>query len=223
MKGSCVEKEGILASSYLFEGLNRGEFADIEQALVPKRYRQNTVIIDQGDEANKLYFLCEGRAQVFVADESGREVVLGQLEPGAIIGEMALLAEIPRTASVVTLEESVFLVLTRKSFLQALEQHPRIAVNLARSLARHVHHLTEAVGDFALLDVYGRVAKLLRSSASDQDGRLITPKWTHQQIADRVGASREMVSKILKELRAGDYIGVEGKRYILHRKLPERW
>ena len=223
MNDSCQEKGSMIAGFYLFEGLGGGELQAIEQTMVPKRYRQNTVIIDQGDEANKVYFLCEGRVQVFVADEDGREVVLGQLEPGAIIGELALLAEAPRTASVVTLEDSAFLVLTRKSFLQALEQYPGTAINLARSLARHVQGLTEAVGDFALLDVYGRVAKLLRSSARDQQGCLITPKWTHQQIADRVGASREMVSKILKELRAGGYIGVEGKRYILQRKLPERW
>lgn len=213
----------MLAGCYLFEGLSGEELIAIEKSMVPKRYRQNIVFIDQGDEANKLYILCEGEVQVFVADDHGREVVLGQLQPGAIIGELALLAESRRSASVVTLENSVFLVLTRKSFQQLLEQYPRIAINLACSLARHVYDLTESVGDFALLDVYGRVAKLLQTSAREQEGRLITPKWTHQQVADRVGASREMVSKILKELRAGGYIGVEGKRYILHRKLPERW
>lgn len=220
---SSEEKDSLFSQCYLLEGLGQDELEAIERTMVVKRYRGNTVIIDQGDEANKLYFLREGRVQVFVADENGREVVLGELGPGAVIGELALLAEIPRTASVATLEPCTCLVLTRHSFLQLVEAHPKVALNLARALARQVNELTEAVGDFALLDVYGRVAKLLRATATEQEGSLITPKLTHQQIADRVGASREMVSKILKELRAGGYIEVEGKRYILQRRLPERW
>ena len=83
--------------------------------------------------------------------------------------------------------------------------------------------MTESVTDFALMDVYGRIAKILGESAVEEDGRTITPKFTHQQIADRVGASREMVSKILKDLRIGGYIAAEGKRYVRIRRLPARW
>lgn len=224
MTPSCQEPGNLFSQCYLFEGLGEDELDAIAQKTVVKRYRAKTIVIDQGDDANKLYFLSEGKVQVFVAEEgSDREVVLGQLDTGAVFGELALLTGTPRSASVMTLEASTFRVLTHQSFYQLLEDDPRVALNLARALARQVNTLTQSVGDFALLDVYGRVAKLLRNNAQESEGRLVTPQLTHQQIANQVGASREMVSKILKELRDGDYIGVEGKRYVLQRKLPQRW
>ena len=90
-------------------------------------------------------------------------------------------------------------------------------------LANQVHTLTESVTDFALLNVYGRVVKILNDSATEENGVRITPRYTQQQLADRVGASREMVSKILKDLKAGGYLSIEGKRYVINRKLPDRW
>jgi len=213
----------MLKQVYLFDGLSKEELVTIERHTVAKRYRKNTVIIEKGDEANALYILCQGQVKAFVADDSGKEVVLSQQGPGAILGELALLADIPRTLSVMTVEDCDFLVLTKRSFMQCLEAHPNIAFNLIRALAKQVQSLTQSVTDFALLDVYGRIAKILRDSAEEEDGRMITPKFTHQQIADRVGASREMVSKILKDLKLGGYLTAEGKRYVLHRNLPAKW
>ena len=199
------------------------ELDAIEQHAVTKRYRKNTVIIERGDDANALYFIVAGQVKAYVADDNGKEIILSEQGPGAVVGELALLAEVSRTASVMTLVDSEFLVLSKRSFQQCLVDHPNIASNLIRALARQVQSLTESVTDFALLDVYGRIAKILEESAVEEDGQLITPKLTHQHIADRVGASREMVSKILKDLKLGGYLSVEGKRYVLHRKLPARW
>ena len=213
----------MLKDVYLFEGLPEGELAAIDRHAVTKHYRKNTVIIEKGDDANALYILLRGRAKAYVANDKGKEVILSEQEPGAVLGELALLAGIPRTASVMTLEDSEFLVLSRKSFADCLKDNPDIAFNLIQSLAKQVQTLTESVTDFALLDVYGRIAKILTESGVEEDGRLITPKLTHQQIADHVGASREMVSKILKDLRAGGYLSVEDKRYVINRKLPARW
>ncbi len=213
----------MLNQVYLFEGLNDEELAAIEKHGAIKRYRKNTVIIEHGDDANALYILLDGEAKVYVADDKGKEIVLRQQGPGGVLGELALLAEMPRTASVMTVEDSEFLVLAKRSFAQCLEDHPNIAFNLVRALARQVQALTESVTDFALLDVYGRIAKILSESAVEEGGQTITPKFTHQQIADRVGASREMVSKILKDLKLGGYLSAEGKRYILHRRLPAKW
>jgi len=209
--------------AYLFDGLSDEELATIERHAVFKRYRTNTVIIEKGDDANSLFILRQGQVKAYVADDSGKEIVLNQQGPGAILGELALLADIPRTASVMTIEDCDFLVLTKRSFMQCLKDHPNIAFNLIRALAKQVQSLTDSVTDFALLDVYGRIAKTLRDSAKDEGGRMITPKFTHQQIADRVGASREMVSKILKDLKLGGYLSAEGKRYVLHRSLPAKW
>jgi len=213
----------MLSQVYLFDGLSKDELDAIERHAVIRRYRRNTVIIERGDDANALYILVEGQVKVFVADESGKEVVLRQLGPGSVLGELALLAEMPRTASLMTVDDSEFLVITKRSFAQCLADHSGIGWNLVRALARQVQTLTETVTDFALLDVYGRVAKILSDSAVDDNGRTITPKFTHQQIADRVGSSREMVSKILKDLKLGGYLSTEGKRYILHRRLPAKW
>jgi CRP/FNR family cyclic AMP-dependent transcriptional regulator len=207
----------------LFEGLSAEELATIEAHAVRKPYRRNTVIIERGDEANTLFVLLEGRVKAYIADENGKEIVLNEPGPGAQLGELALLADIPRTASVMTVEDSVFLVLTKRSFLQCLSDHPNIAFNLIGLLVRRIQAMTESIGDLALRDVYGRVAKMLSDSASDEEGQLITPPFTHQQIADRVGSSREMVSKILKDLKTGGYLASAGKRFILQKKLPARW
>lgn len=213
----------MLRDVYLFDGLTEEERDTIERHAVVKRYRKQTVIIEHGDDANALYILRAGRSKAYIANDRGKEIVLSEQEPGAVLGELALLADIPRTASVMTLDDCEFLVLSRHSFAECLKDHPHIAFNLISSLARQVRTLTESVTDFALLDVYGRIAKILTESAIEEDGRSITPKLTHQQIADRVGASREMVSKILKDLRVGGYLAVEGKRYVLQRKLPPHW
>lgn len=213
----------MLMHVYLFDGLQEEELATLEKHAVVRRYRKNTVIIEKGDDANALYILREGQVKAYVADDKGKEIVLSQQGPGAVLGELALLADIPRTASVMTLEDCEFVVLKKPSFLQCLSEHPGIALNLIRALASQVQSLTESVTDFALLDVYGRIAKILRDSAEEEGGRMITPKFTHQQIADRVGASREMVSKIIKDLKLGGYLGIEEKRYVLYRNLPAKW
>ena len=207
----------------LFDGLSDDEIAAIQTHAVTRRYGKNTVIIQRGDDASALYIMLKGQTKVYIADDGGKEIVLRLMGPGSVIGELALLADIPRTASVMTLEDSEFLVLAKRSFVQCLENYPDIAFNLIRALARQIRELTESVTDFALLDVYGRITKVLGESAAEEGGRTITPKFTQQQIADRVGASREMVSKILKDLRLGGYLSVEGKRYVLHRKLPVKW
>lgn len=213
----------MLENVYLFETLSADDRATIERHVMTKHYRKNTVIIEQGDDGSALYILLAGRVKVFSANDQGREVIFSEQGEGAVLGELALLAGIPRTASVMTLCDSEFAVLSKQSFANCLREHPEIALNLVRTLALKVQSLTESVTDFALLGVYGRIAKLLEESAEPIDGRNITPKLTHQQIADHVGASREMVSKIIKDLRSGGYLAVEGKRYIVQRKLPARW
>lgn len=207
----------------LFEGLTPEELTTIEQHTVKKPYRKNTVLIERGDEANTLYVLTDGKVKTYIADEEGREIVLNELGPGAHLGELAILADIPRTASVMTTEDSKCLVLTKRSFSQCLSDHPSIAFNLIRSLVMRTRVLTEMVGDLALRDVYGRIAKVLTESAREEGGQLITRPFTHQQIADRVGSSREMVSKILKDLKIGGYLSTVGKRFVLQKKLPAKW
>jgi CRP/FNR family cyclic AMP-dependent transcriptional regulator len=136
---------------------------------------------------------------------------------------LTLLGGSPRTASVMTLSDCEMRLLTGESFTRLLSKRPELAFQTIRDLARRVSELTKRVSDFALLNVYGRVAKVLMESVEEEDGREMTPPLTQQAIADRVGCSREMVSRILSDLKAGSYVSTEGKRFILNRKLPQRW
>lgn len=207
----------------LFADLDAEALAELENHTKRKHYQKRTVIIERGDESSTLYVLESGRAKVYIADDAGKEVVLRELGPGDHFGELALLGGSPRTASVMSLTDCEVLVLTGPVFKAFLAAHPEVALLLICHLARQVADLTDTASDMALLTVYGRVAKLLSEHAEEEGGRLITRALTQQGIADRVGCSREMVSRILGDLKTGGYISTEGKRFVIERKLPERW
>lgn len=194
----------------------------VGQATV-RSYRANTVIMEKGDEASALYVVLSGRARVFSADDKGKEYVLNELGPGDYLGELALIDDCTRTASVVTLVPSRFLVIPKASFRAFLTSSPSVALHLIKALAARVRKLTEEVERLALCDVYGRLVDALNSRAVEENGRLITDALTQRDLAALVGASREMISRIFKDLKSGGYISLEGKRVVIHRKLPERW
>jgi CRP/FNR family cyclic AMP-dependent transcriptional regulator len=213
----------MLSQVPLFADLDAAALSALEGQTKLKRYQKRTVIIEKGDESSTLYVLESGRAKVYVADDAGKEMVLRELGAGDHFGELALLGGSPRTASVMTLTDCEVRVLTGAVFKDFLSKHPESAFALIRHLARQVADLTDTASDLALLSVYGRIAKVLTEHAEEEGGRLITEPLTQQQIADRVGCSREMVSRIVSDLKAGGYISVEGRRFVLERKLPERW
>jgi CRP/FNR family cyclic AMP-dependent transcriptional regulator len=207
----------------LFTGLDTAALETLRQHTKRKHYQKRTVVIEKGDESSSLYVLESGLAKVYVADDAGKEIVLRELGPGDHFGELAFLGGSARTASVMTLTDCELLQLTGAVFKDFLAAHPDAALHLIRHLARQVADLTDTASDMALLSVYGRIAKLLVEHATEEDGRLVTAPLTQQGIADRVGCSREMVSRIVGDLKIGGYISIEGKRFVLERKLPDRW
>jgi CRP/FNR family cyclic AMP-dependent transcriptional regulator len=207
----------------LFASLPAADVASVESHSAVRSYRKNTVVVQRGDESASLYVLVEGHARVFLADDHGREVTLNTLGPGDYFGELALLGETARTASVITTEDCRCMVISRAEFLDCLAGQPRIALALIRGLVERVGSLTEQVSKLALRDVYGRVRDTLVEQAREEGGVLVTPRLTHNDIAQMVGSSREMVSRVLKDLREGGYVSVNDKRIVLHKKLPERW
>jgi CRP/FNR family cyclic AMP-dependent transcriptional regulator len=213
----------VLEQIPLFSALGPEDLRVIEAKTVRKNYRRNTIIIDHGDDASTLFLLIKGRVKIFVVGGDGKEMVFGERGPGSFVGEFALLTGGKRSASVQTLEDSEFLVLKQDAFNQVVCKHPAVALHLLRDLAKRVCELSDEMSGVALLDVYGRIRKLVQKNVRDDKGRKITGRLTHQDIADRVGSSREMVSKILKELKAGGYIEIADKRIVLLRSLPERW
>lgn len=208
-----------------FKHLPDEERAEVEACAVVHNYPKDRVIVNKGDEANALYVLIEGELAVYLADaEEGREIILNTLKPGDYFGELGLLGEEQRTASVKALSPAKVASIDRAALLEFIAERPGFALDMIRNLVKRVTALSESVGDLALLDVYRRVVKLLQSAAQpDASGQAVTGRLTQQDIADRVGASREMVSRILNELRKGNYVSIERKRVTLKRKLPERW
>jgi CRP/FNR family cyclic AMP-dependent transcriptional regulator len=213
----------MLENVRLFSGLSDQVLAEIEQHGTIKFYNKNTIIINQNDETDSLYVILSGKVKVFVSGEDGREVLLNYQEPGEYFGEMSLIDRQPRAASVMTVEPSRLMVIARGDFLRCLASNPEIALNLIEPMSSRIRMLAENVSNLALLDVYGRVARTLLQNAVEEDGALKTGKLTQQDIADMVGASRAMVSRILKDLKTGGYIKIDKKRIIINQKLPSHW
>jgi CRP/FNR family cyclic AMP-dependent transcriptional regulator len=186
-------------------------------------YPKNAVIVSEGDHSDSLYIVLSGKVKIYLADEEGKELLLNTQGPGEYFGEI-ILDEGPRSASVMTLEASKFSVVSKAQFQSFLAENPDTALELIKSLIQRIRGLTKTVGNLALLDVYGRVAHLLLELATDQDGILIIAEpLTQQDMASRVGCSREMISRILKDLRAGGYIKMDGDRMVIAKKPPKAW
>lgn len=203
--------------------LTEGELRTLSGEGVVKAFPKHAVIVNEGDETDSLYVILSGRVKVFLSDEAGKEIVLGTQSPGEYFGEMVLDGG-PRSASVMTLEPSRFAVVPKQKFREFLRTHPDFSVHLIEKLIRRTRALTESVKSLALMDVYGRVARLLLELATEEEGKLvIREKLTQQDIASRVGASREMISRIFKDLSSGGYITVDSRRITINRTPPRHW
>lgn len=214
----------ILTHVPLFSGLSDAEIQPLFSHAIKKLVAKNTIIMSEGDGSASLYVILSGKVKVFLQDDEGKEVVLNYQGPGEYFGELALIDGEPRSASVMTVEKSTFLVISKQEFQQCLINHPDIAFGLIKGLVLRLRLLTENVKDLALTDVYGRVVKLLLGLATPQaDKMVIANSPTQQEIANQVGASREMVGRILRDLTTGGYLKVEGKSITINDKLPPGW
>ena len=190
---------------------------------VPRTFPKNAIIISVGDRADTMYIILSGRVKVYLSDEAGKEILLRVMGPGEYFGELVL-DDGTRSANVMTLEQCKFSVVTIDQFRDFIAKNPGAAVDLIKSYAGRIRELTRQIGDLALLDVYGRVARLLLDMATEENGKTMVPeKLTQQDIASRVGCSREMISRIFKDLRAGGYIQMEGERMVIAKKPPRAW
>lgn len=188
-----------------------------------RSYPKNTVFITEGDSSDSLFVVLSGKVKAFVSDAEGHELILNNQGPGDYVGEMALDGK-PRSASVITLEPSTFSVVQREPLREAIRRNPDFALDMISKVIERAREATDNVKNLALLDVYGRVARLLLNMAVETDGKLRIPeKITQQEIAERVGASRDMVSRIFRDLTLGGYITVENRFVTINKKPPARW
>lgn len=193
---------------------------------VQRRYRRGALLIQEGDSGDSLFIVLQGRLRAFVADASGREFTLGLYGPLEYVGEMSLDGG-PRSASVEALEACTCALVTRAHLLAYIAEQPEFALELMARLIRRARLATESARNVALIDVYGRLAKLLEGWAlapgEGSEERPLRERLTHQQMAQHLACSREMVSRLLKDLENGGYIAVRERRIWLLKALPARW
>lgn len=203
--------------------LTPGTLREIAATGVLRTYPKNTVLINEGDHGDTLFIVVSGRVRVYSSNAQGREFVIDFHGPGEYVGEMSFDGS-PRSASVITMEPTACALVSRTQVHDFMHAHPEFAEHLVQKLIHRIRVTTENAKSLALSDVYGRLARLLNALAPPGEGsRMIPEKLTQQDIADRVGASRDMISKLLKDLAAGGYLVVEERTITLLKRLPSGW
>lgn len=221
-----MKNRDLFEKNPLFASLQEEEFDQLIAACARKVFSKNTIILSEGDQTDSLYIIYKGKVKVSIIDEQGKEIILSILGPGEYFGEMTALVDgKSRSASVTTRESCTVYIITKRDFRNLVSHNPDIVFNLLRGSMERLREANKKIESLALMDVYGRVARLFTSLAkqnSDQTS-IIEEKLTHQDIANMVGSSREMISRVMKELSNGGYISVDKKIIVINGKLPYAW
>jgi CRP/FNR family cyclic AMP-dependent transcriptional regulator len=206
----------ILRALPIFETLDGESLEPMTRMASLRRVARHTVVLNAGDHTDNIYFVLSGALKVQISDEGGREVILSMLGPGELFGEMGVLDDHPRSATVLAVEPSEVVVIGKADFKQCLVENPDVALFIMRNLTKRLRLADRKIESLALLDVYGRVARLLLEAAETVDGRrVVTQKLTKQDIAKMIGASREMVSRVMRDLTAQGFIQERNGQLIL--------
>jgi CRP/FNR family cyclic AMP-dependent transcriptional regulator len=192
----------------LFSMLTETQANSVSQAVVKRRFKRGEAIVEQGKKSNALFIILTGRARVVSADGRGREVILANMTPGDYIGEMSLIDNEPHSATVRAEVQTDVLMLGRLEFARCLPENTSMAYAVMKGLVQRLRHADRKIESLALMDVYGRVARaLIESSVPNKDGfGLIKDRISRQDLAKMVGASREMVSRVMKDLEERGFI-----------------
>ena len=200
----------------LFSSLKDEELDAILNHSSKVNYPKNKIIFLEDEEGNELYMILKGSVKVVRISESGEEITLAVLQKGDFFGEMSLLDGKPRSATVVSDEDSVLILFNKNNFEKVIEKYPRIALKLLKELTLRLRKADDLIGNLAFLNVSGRIAGILLQLAEEhgqktQDGVIVISRPTHQAIANMVGASRETVTRVLKRFEEKQYIMMSGK------------
>ena len=216
---NCIRNCELLAS------LNDDDIQKLSEIGSSRTYKKNTIILSAGDTTDSIYVIDSGKVRVFRDNDEGRQIILNTLESGDMFGELAALSGSPRTASIETVESTKVLVIEKVDFLDMLGRNPQISIALCGKFAELVQVMADHMAELALLDVYGRLTNLFQRNAVEIDGKKVVHGFTHQELANSVGASREMISRIISGLKKGNYISSipENRDIVIERKLPSGW
>ena len=206
----------VLKAVPLFASFPEDQLRMLTTMVTRRSASRSTTIMAGGDATDSLYIVLSGRLKVMMSDSDGKEVILSILGPGEFFGEMGLIDDEPRSASVVAIEACELLFIAKRDFKKCLAENFEMAMAVMRGLVRRLREADRKIGSLALLDVYGRVARLLLDMAENVNGeKVVTKRLPKQDIAKMIGASREMVSRVMKDLQTGGYIEMRGSSIVL--------
>ncbi len=198
-----------LATVPLLSQLDIAEIEHLAEVTREKMYPKGSVILFEDDPGDSLFIVHSGRVKVVLVGEDGREVILGVLGVGEYFGELSLIDNQPRSAHVIAMEDASLLVLRRDDFQRRVEASPAVAWSMLLELSRRLRRADGKIGGLVLLDVPGRIARLLLDFAEEAGNPTIQKPLTHQTIAQMIGASRETVSRTMREFQDAGWITVE--------------
>ena len=211
----------VLKSVPLFASFPDEQLRTLVSVVTRRSAPRGSVIMAAGDPIDSLYIVISGRLKVMMGDSEGKEVILSLIGPGEFFGEMGLIDDSPRSASVVTLEPCELLCVTKRDFKKCLAESVEMAASVMRGLVRRLREADRKIGSLAMLDVYGRVARLLLDMSENVDGeKVVTKRLPKQDIAKMIGASREAVSLVMKDLESSGYFEVRGSTIVLRDTIP---
>ncbi len=216
----------LLRNVALFQHLTDVQLEELSAQTRELTFRKHAILMTEGDLGESMYVIKSGSVKVYVSDDDGRELVLYEQGVGAVIGDIALLDDEPRSASVSTLEASTALMIGKQAFLEVLRNSPEMAINIIRSLTQRLRDATDGSRSLALDNVYRRLADKLQELSQDHENeeyKSLPKKYSHQELGNMIGASREMVGKVMAELIKGEYVDLRDGRIHLLRKLPRNW
>ena len=216
MAGPASVSTLLLRNVPLFAVLPESQLNLLTSMVTRKTFSRGTTIITAGGPTDSLYIVISGRLKVMMSDDEGREVILAIRGSNEFFGEMSLVDDSPRSASVVAIEVCELLSLAKRDFNKCLEDNFEMAMTVMRGLVKRLREADQKIGSLALMDVYGRVARLLMEMSEEVNGeRIVVKKLAKQDIAKMIGASREMVSRVMKDLQSGGYIEVRPEGIVL--------
>jgi CRP/FNR family cyclic AMP-dependent transcriptional regulator len=213
---STVVSATVLKSMPMFATFSQDQLHALMAMITRRSAPRGAAIMHEGDPTDSLYIVISGRLKVMMGEADGKETILSIIGPGEFFGEMGLIDDNPRSASVVAIEPAELLALTKGAFRKCLAENSALAMAVMRVLVRRLREADRKIGSLAMLDVYGRVARLLLDMSEVVNGqKVVTRRLTKQDIGKMVGASREMVSKVMKDLQVNGYIDVQGSTIVL--------
>ncbi len=205
---AILSKLDLIRRVPLFSMLTSSQAEGIANAVSNRRFKRGEIIVEQGKKSETLFILLTGRARVMATDAKGREVILATLQPGDHLGEMSLIDNEPHSATVRAEVQTDTLALGRAEFARCLPENTSMAYAVMRGLVQRLRKADQKIESLALLDVYGRVARALIECAREEKGGVLVvrDKVSRQDIAKMIGASREMVSRVMKDIEDRGFI-----------------